>query len=564
MDARGSRSGSPSGAIGGLMPLPESNETQKWPPESAKAALDMYAEWSSWYSSDPSQLSGFYSGSTVQKPRGPWYKFWARDRVVSEVLRVHLDRHRRASVHLPLAADIAAVSAALLFGEAPTVTIPEAHMDPADQAENESTFGEEQDTNRARAQQAENRLKDILVQGDAQSRQTEGAETCSALGGVFIKPDWDPALAPVPLLSIVQPDQALAEFRYNILTAVTLWRIVERREDVEQSTTVWRHLERHEVIRDDESELNGRGVILHGLYRGTNEKLGQRMQLSEHPETATLQDMVLLPFDGLGIRYFPNGRPNRRLRGSALGQSDYAGAEDMLNALDETMTSWVRDIRLGKARILVADSYLENRDGKFQFDLDQEIYTPLNIDPLHLNGNGIQESQFAIRYEEHEQSMLTMIEQIVSHAGYSPQSFGLRIDGRVESGTALRARERKTLMTQQRKRRHWESGLADLYFMLLALDADVFGSGVTPMRPQVTLADSLTPDEGEIAATVDILNRAGAVSDFIKVKMVHPDWEKAEIDEEVARIREDKQILMPNPFGGPNADDDDDQMGDRA
>ena len=64
----------------------------------------------------------------------------------------------------------------------------------------------------------------------------------------------------------------------------------------------------------------------------------------------------------------------------------------------------------------------------------------------------ISANQFAIRVEEHINTILDLIERAITYAGYSPQTFGLKIEGG-ESGTALNIRERKTYITRQRKTR---------------------------------------------------------------------------------------------------------------
>lgn len=498
------------------MPLPEGGNIT-WPPEPWRPVYAQLTEHAAWYAGDPEQLAAVYGGKLTHRGRRPWYRFWER------AGREREEHQTRSQLHVPLAGDIAATNAALLFSEAPDIRIPAAHAEraPAD------------------AKAAEERLHEILAVGDVLSRLTEAAESAAALGGVYLKVDWDRGLISVPLLTVVQADAAIPEFRHGILTAVTLWRVVRA-----EGETVWRHVERHEVGPD------GRGVILHGLYQGRPDRLGERRPLTALPETAGFAEVVPLPFPGLGIRYIPNMRPNRRFRALPIGQSDYAGSEGLLDALDETFTSWMRDIRLGKARILVPEEYLRvNEDGRFLFDLDQEVFTPLDAPPgAESDAFHVSPQQFAIRVEEHERTALALVERIVSHAGYSPQTFGLEIQGRAESGTALRIRERRTLMTQQRKRHFWEQPLEDLFQMMLTVDREIFRSGVTVFRPAVTIADSLTPDDREVAETVDILARAGAASTEILVRMVHPDWDEEQVMAEVERIRAEKGLSLPDPM----------------
>src|SRR5690606_36393308 len=198
--------------------------------------------------------------------------------------------------------------------------------------------------------EAQDRLWQLIDDGGVHSKLLEAAETASALGGVFIGPGWDTRVANMPLLRVDQADAALPGFRWGQLVAVTLWRVVE-----DDGCTVWRHLARHEP-----------GVILQGRYRVAATELGRRVPLASHPATADLQDVVTLPpqmQDTLAIRYVPNMRPSRVWRsdpiGTYLGRSYYSGSEGLMDALDEVYTSWQRDIRLGKARITVPDTWLQ-------------------------------------------------------------------------------------------------------------------------------------------------------------------------------------------------------------
>src|SRR5690606_22958810 len=154
-------------------------------------------------------------------------------------------------LHVPVAGDIAETSADMLFSEVPQISIPEAHEERA----------------ASDAIKTQDRLWKLIDDGGIHNRLLEAAESASALGGVFIGPSWDTSVADMPILRVVQADSALPEFRWGMIQAVTLWRIVE-----DDGDSVWRHIERHEP-----------GVILHGLYRGSTDDLGRRVPLTSHP-----------------------------------------------------------------------------------------------------------------------------------------------------------------------------------------------------------------------------------------------------------------------------------------
>ena len=241
------------------------------------------------------------------------------------------------------------------------------------------------------------------------------------------------------------------------------------------------------------------------------------------------------------------------MRGSALGQSDLAGVETLLDAIDETYSSLMRDIRLARARLLVPETFLDfdetDQGSQAKFDNDQAVFVALNADPLMAKDAGISASQFAIRTEEHISTILDMIERVVVHAGYSPQTFGLKIEG-AESGTALNIRERKTYITRQKKWKHWASALEEIFQMMLFIDNVHLKNG-TPydFRPSLQLNNELSRDPNALANTIKTLSDAQALSIDTKIRMLHPDWEEEQIIAEVEAIKEENGL---SPISGPD------------
>lgn len=479
------------------MPLP-SNPKQSWPPTGENA--DDLATWGAWYSGEPKRLA---ADAQPKENRVARLFFWKR--------AVKNGRPPRG-LHLPLAGEVASVSADLLFGDAFDMTT-------ADKS-------------------AATRLDELRAMTSMQNKLLEGAEICSALGGAYLRASWDTQVAEEPFLTTVLPDHALPEFRYGRLAAVTFWRKVEGDE---QTGVVLRHLERHEP-----------GVVLHGLYRGERGLLGHAISLEASPDTAGLEPVVTLP-EALARRlaacYVPNVLPDRRRPTSPQGRADIEGCESFLDALDETYTSWLRDVRIGQSRIVVPSKALEptvfggGRGAGRMLDLDREVFTELEIDPKEMQ---ITPVQFAIRTTEHSETALHLLERVVSEAGYSPQTFGLRIDGRAESGTALRLREARTFKTMARKQRYWAPALADACELLLALDASVFGRPVKAERPRITWPEE-TATPHEVAGTLALLRSAEAASTEVMVRMLHADWDDDAVTAEVERIQAERGAPVPEP-----------------
>lgn len=535
---------------------------QVWPPEVHHPVYSKMAEWAAWYSGEPSRIIDVYSGGLSSQGNIPWWRFWSRARQNS-------DGAQRAQLHVPLASDLAGVSGALLFGEAPKVRIRAARegvpagssvADPAALQQaidlhaahiggTEPTSPESQDRLMALMEQAaegadrkkpttaeeraEVRLLKIVEEGDLYSRLVEAAESAAAMGGVYIYPVWDRDLRDFPLMAVAQADMAAPEFRWGLLTAVTFWRIVGS-----NAHTVYRHLERHEVEGTGESR---KAVVLHGLYRGSVTHLGAPVPLAEIDATARLAPRVELPFQELDVEYVPNIRPNRLWRSSGLGVADIQGSETLLDALDETYASWMRDVRLAKARILVPREYLRQDpdSGRPAFDIDQEIYVPMDMEPgLSQDARAMLAHQFGIRWKEHKETAADLVERIVSNAGYTPTTLSGATTGR-DTGTALRIGEHRTLLTLRRKSTWWRTAIANVLHRMMIIDAEVFESGIEPVRPVVITADSIIDNPLELAQTALAMKTAESASVETRVRLLHPDWSSAEVAQEVERIKSD-------------------------
>lgn len=532
------------------MALPQGGPKFQWPPVEAQPAYMRYSEHSAWYDGSPLALAAFYGGYggsqlggqslgffnqnlTYPEPTNQSAPLWRRFMFWSKQPQTPVTRIR---LHVPIAADIATTSTDLLFSEEPMFYIPEAKIKNA----------------AADAIAAQDRLDELSEEGSIYTQVLEAGEVSAALGGVFLKTGWDESIGKFPLLTAVHADAAVPEFLWGRLTAVTFWKVVQQDEE-----KVWRHLERHE-----------RGVILHGLYEGDLRNLGLPVPLTESPYTTDLANQVeegdrietQLP-DRLTAVYIPNMRPNRSDRGSSLGRSDYAGLEGMMDALDETYTSWMRDIRLGRMRIIARRDFFrsEGRGKGADFDSDREVWESIDLPPDADISKQIMENQFRIRTQEHQTTALELVHRIVAGAGYSGSTFGLQGEGTIKTATEIAAREQRSLVTRGKKAQYWGPQLRNILETMLMLDYVLF-DGPMPFRPQVEFSDSVRDDPKEIAATVQMLAAAAAASKKTLVGMVHPDWSDDQVDDEVKlilaqapppSIRTSGPGLSPGPGGAP-------------
>lgn len=506
------------------MALPESGIA--WPPAELAPILEKYAEYSSWYSNDTAGLRTIYSGNTGRVGVVDRIRTWFLGAKATGCSDTN-------SIHVSLAQEICRTSANLLYSEPAKATIV---------TETET----DDDT-------VQERL-DLIAGPEFEQLSISAGEISAALGGVYKRVTWDVGTKDHVFITKVDADAAWPEFRFGQLVAVTFWRTVHIHH-----TTYWRHLERHEV-------QDGLGVILHGLYEGTANNLGQLVPLTERPETEGLpvdaDGKISTLTEGLGAVYAPNILPSSMWRnhsvGMNLGRSDLEGIEQKLDALDELYSAWLRDIRLGKGRLIVPEGMLRDLGAGMGagFDLDRSIFTPIKAAPSRADSEklSIENVQFDIRTEDFLKAIDHFRRVILAAAGYSPSTFGLQDDGSAMTATEVAARQALSFTTRKRKVLGVKPADEAILTKALATDAAIFpGGGAKPYKVVVEFPDGISEDPKVIAEQnqMDFNSQSASIEE--RVRKRNPDWDDIKVGEEVERIKAEtgagEPLQDPEDFG---------------
>lgn len=526
------------------MGLPARNTP--FPLPNSSAILDQMELWASWWAGDTGALRDAYQEQSNDHDRSPGLRgllrrmWWGRVPGPGTI-----GRNRDAQMHVPVAADIAQGSADLLYAEPPALILP-------DEAQFEAT------TSRLQTY-VDDGLHDTLA---------SGAEAGAVFGGRFHRVTWDGRVfADRPFLTTVHADRAWPEFAWGRLVAVTFWT-----DYGDAGTSLgglrYRHIERHEL------DPEGNGIVLHGLYLGPADNLGEPVDLTRIPATERLADQVnedgvldAPRTPGLMVEYFPNRTPQRLWRnhpiGQFLGRSDFDQTEPLMDALDETVASWMRDIRLGKARIVAPESAMESAGpgSPLSLDLDREVFATINTftrgDATSSRGLPLEAIQFALRVVEHERTARFFANEIVQRSGYSVRQFQDPAPGETNKTAAeVHAEQGLSRRTRSRKMRLEEPRLARLVEKMLSVDVALGrANGVLPVRPGVEFTDSVQDSPLALGQTLQALRGARAASTETLVRMLHPDWGGEDVMGEVAQIMAeegapaDPSLLRVRPDG---------------
>lgn len=567
------------------------NEAHPWPRPQLRPVREKQAEWRAWMTGDPDKLRAAYGligryrqpgeprrdVGVIRRALRKW--FWGTPATDQQTAT----GTEPVQIHVPLAEDIADAGSDLVFAVAPQVGVKD--QTPASEAAQQQLSG----GGVPAPQQPGPNSKEAATQAQLDKYVEDGligvlsaaAKIGCGVGGVFPRVTWEPSRRRV-FLTYIDPDAADPEFEHGRLTRVTFaQRLGGTAVDV-----YMRHLEIHEEVDvanygitagDDTTprvEPVWRGIIRHQLWQGSLDDLGALIPITEHKETRHLARFINFDGDGIDtgspgmcVVYVPNKLPNtlwggdRDHCGASIGMPDIQGAEPMLDQLDETMSSLMRERDLARARAMVPEFMLETGgpgQGR-RFNNTQDVFVPYPTSPTEA-GAKPELIQPAIRVDEFLKIAQQLTEDTVRHAGYSAATFG-EDEQAATTATEVTTKNSRSRGTRDKKIAVWQRATEALLRKMLAVEIDQgWNRKVDPELVQVTFPQpSAAPLE--LAQTAATLRNVQLSSIATGVKTAHPTWDDTEVDTEVAAIREELDLgptvvdgtTEPLPPGGAAA-----------
>ena len=486
-----------------------------WPPEQYAPVTRMVNDAAMWWEGDTAQLASNYHGGyrpsqfsggvvgTVSR----W--FWGSPQQ-SQVRRVHM----------PLAADIAATSATLLFDRAPVFTHPDVDIQA--------------------------HLDDLLDPDVFPAELRVAGESCAALGAVGWRIMWDTNVSDHPWVDWVDADAVWPTFSYGKLQSVLFGEQLPQNGDEKH---VYRLFSEHT-----------RGRIDYRLMKGTANDVGRVVPLNEHPTTVPLADVVDAHggqdtgISVLTAGYIPNAKPVVGFRKN--GQLRHIGRPDltpdlypMFDALDEVWTEIRAEIRLSRKKIIVPDWMLETHGlgtGQY-FDNDREVFSPVRGRPD--SNQGVEIFAPALRIDSMVDAAEAWTNKIIQRANYSPASFGLDTTG--SGGVTAReieARYDASLKTWAAKATYFKEGLKGIATALIQMDRTMHGYNPDVEPPRVDMERPVQETPLDRAQTIQALDLARSASLETKVAMQWPEWDDDMKAQEVDRIRQELVGMLDPVF----------------
>jgi hypothetical protein len=519
-----------------------------FPPAPYDEALRQLGIYDAWYTGQIGMLPGG-TGTPTSVAGGVQYSSGS---YITRPIRSNSGENR-SELHIPVAGDLAMLSADLLFAEAPKITLPDS-QDTADRPA------------APERKAAQERLEMIVSSDEGHAELLRSGEYASAHGGAYLAVVWDTSLREHVWFRAYRADCAMPEFKHGILSAVTLWTDYTKDEDV------YRLLERHTP-----------GQIKYSLFKGTDVDQGRQVSLdtiddTAHylkivdvtdaerlPEAESLDVVVATGVPWLAVEYFPNMLPNpiwdKKGLLANLGRSDFFQLEPLFERINSLWSSLMRDFDNGMGRLTVPESYLKlNGPGAgAQFDMARQVYSPVGGLVDDGKGGAITISQFEIRVTEHLEGIVALKREIAQRIGYSPAHLGIQGSGSVKTATEVNADFRDSERTRDKKALYVRPALGRLSRTALAIDSLVFpgkGGQIINELPDIEFAEVSQIDPLVRAQTVQMLDAGGAISTYRKVRKAQPELDDKEAREEADEIRRERGIgTAPDPttFDGGDA-----------
>jgi hypothetical protein len=489
----------------------EGRGDRRWPPGKAeRVRWQQVAEYRRRVENDAQELFRWRVDLHVQAAEGGPQATHERQKVFSPV---------------PLARDLARFSSSLLFAEEPKI-----RLDDEMSAEQECLD----------AWLEENRVPELLL---------DAGDSVASEGGGGLRVVWDDHLSSeIPVITFHPEDSILWSTRHGRYTQGGV--IAISHEEEHNSAIVWRLLESHSP-----------GLIERVLYKGGADRLGKQHPLTAGPP----QFRELRPSSRTGV-----DKPTLvRWLNVPGGESDLSGLLPLLDALDEAAT--VGRVKMRASQPITYLRRFSTRDLRSLGGLPMHGLIAVDDWPGRYLGserpgvpvecpfpveNLLQTVQPGLEASEHRAYVEHLRELAVTMAGYSLASWGLDREGRADSGTALKLRQVRTLLTRSGKERMARQAIAEA--CAVALGMMLGRSDLEPLLPHVELSDGMPRDGVQDAKEVATLRTANAISTEEIVRKLHPDWSEERIAEELAKIegaarreREAAQPPQPTPEGDP-------------
>lgn len=420
-------------------------------------------------------------------------------------------------------------------------------------------------------------LRDVL---------TECATNESWGGHSFIKFSYDTELSNYPIIeaSDIMSTEVVKERGITVAIIFKTWYEKEQGQNTGLGSRKYRL---DEIYTTNDS---GDAVIRYELYEISSGE-DKRVPLNSIAETAKVVETVNendeIVFKGLqGMLAFekPNRLPSLMFPHSNYGASDFEGATDSFDAVDEAYSTIINEIRDNRTlRYFKSTAFRRDKDGNVITPDDDftknYVFTESDVDQEQGGEKNRMIDQVNDKTEEHKQKYLTAVTVALNKAGLSPYSIGITgLESINQSAESQQERNKVTLETRKAKLELWKPYLAAVITKLLSFNTYLLNTvGVKqddlPLEDMDITLSTVTVDFGEYLQDTDkdlvdiwgLAKSQGISSTQNAVRELHKDWTEKQILDEANTIAFEQGMATDTPNGLPEltgvdlGDDEDDK-----
>ena len=406
------------------------------------------------------------------------------------------------------------------------------------------------------------KLRDVL---------TECATNESWGGHSFIKFSFDTDLSNFPIIEAadIMSTEVVKERNETVAIIFKTWYEDKKKGNQQRKYRL------DEIYTTD---ATGDAVIRYELYELTTGE-EKRVPLNSIPETQKIVEAVNsddeVVFTGLkGMLAFekPNKLPSLEFPHSNYGASDFEGATDSFDAVDEAYSTIINEIRDNRTfRYFASHNFRRDKDTGEILTPDDGftknfVLTEGDIDQEQgVNKNRIVD-QIPDKTEEHKAKYLTAVTVSLNKAGLSPYSIGITgLESINQSAESQQERNKVTLETRKAKLELWTPYLSKVLSQLLAFNTYLLNTvGVKqddmPLPDMDITLSTVTIDFGEYLQDTDkdlvdiwgLAKSQGISSTQNAVRELHKSWSEKQILDETNVILFENGMATDTPNGLPN------------
>ena len=391
---------------------------------------------------------------------------------------------------------------------------------------------------------------------DMEQKLQNGATIESWGGEVFYKLSVDNTLSDYPILEVADITRGRVYKERGIIREIRFPTYYKKKDTNYRLDEIYTQTE------------NKDACIYYKLYKlNVEDNREDEVPLYTLPETEHI-DPEPKVFEGIkGLLAF--AKPNKKslmFVDSDYGASDYEGAIDSFDAMDEAYSTIFRELRSNRTvRYIPKDMIPKSPDGRFILNDDfTDAYVQIESDIDQNNKNQITFSMIPDKTESHKAKFLTALTTALNKAGLSPYAIGITgLESVNASAESQQERNKVTLETRKAKIEVWKPFIEEMLIKVLELNEWMIRNNLTEqpykdvgidwnnIEVQVSFGDYIVETEGSIVSNVAAKMSAGVSSTETALKEIHPDWTDEQVLEEVNRIRYEKGMALDTPDSLP-------------